>query len=126
MSKGEEIGMVNGIVPWSETKDPLACNTDDPVNFIEVSRDPVRTPFQWRNEKNGGTFITIFVHSWDETYVLLLVHLQASKCKIIRSQNAKKVSDSYSCFLESILLQHGKRKFIFLKNTHKTVPLLID
>ncbi|CAG4997544.1 unnamed protein product [Parnassius apollo] len=51
---GEEIGMVNGFVPWVETKDPLACNTDDPVNFIDVSRDPVRTPFQWSNGKNGG------------------------------------------------------------------------
>ncbi|XP_012549946.4 maltase 2 [Bombyx mori] len=51
---GEEIGMVNGFVPWSETKDPLACNTDDPVNYIEVSRDPVRTPFQWNSGKNGG------------------------------------------------------------------------
>ncbi|PZC75320.1 maltase 2 isoform X1 [Helicoverpa armigera] len=51
---GEEIGMVNGFVPWSETKDPQACNTDDPVNFIDVSRDPVRTPFQWSNGKNAG------------------------------------------------------------------------
>lgn len=46
--------MSNGFVPWSETKDPQACNTDDPVNFIEVSRDPVRTPFQWSNGKNAG------------------------------------------------------------------------
>ncbi|CAH2218451.1 jg12952, partial [Pararge aegeria aegeria] len=46
--------MVNGFVPWTETKDPLACNTDDPVNFIDVSRDPVRTPFQWSNGKNAG------------------------------------------------------------------------
>lgn len=51
--------MHNGFVPWSETKDPLACNTDDPVNFIEVSRDPVRTPFQWNNGKNGGMYSII-------------------------------------------------------------------
>ncbi|CAK1544243.1 unnamed protein product [Leptosia nina] len=51
---GEELGMVNGFVPWSETRDPLACNTDDPVNFIEVTRDPFRTPFQWNNGKNAG------------------------------------------------------------------------
>ncbi|XP_045510978.1 maltase 2-like [Colias croceus] len=51
---GEEIGMLNGFVPWSETRDPLACNTDDPVNFVEVSRDPVRTPFQWSSGKNAG------------------------------------------------------------------------
>ncbi|CAG9784089.1 unnamed protein product [Diatraea saccharalis] len=51
---GEEIGMQDGFVPWTETKDPLACNTDDPVNFVEVSRDPVRTPFPWSNGKNAG------------------------------------------------------------------------
>lgn len=51
---GEEIGMVNGFVPWTKTTDPLACNTDDPVNFIQVSRDPFRTPFQWSSGKNAG------------------------------------------------------------------------
>ncbi|KAL4712845.1 hypothetical protein ACJJTC_011915 [Scirpophaga incertulas] len=51
---GEEIGMINGAVPWSNTKDPLACNTDDPVKYIEVSRDPARTPFQWSSGKNAG------------------------------------------------------------------------
>lgn len=47
--------MTNGFVPWTKTRDPLACNTDDPINYIKVSRDPVRTPFQWNNEKNAGT-----------------------------------------------------------------------
>ncbi|CAG9566553.1 unnamed protein product [Danaus chrysippus] len=51
---GEEIGMVNGFVKWTETKDPIACNTDDPINFVDVTRDPVRTPFQWSNGKNAG------------------------------------------------------------------------
>ncbi|XP_013201277.2 maltase A1 [Amyelois transitella] len=51
---GEEIGMTNGFVPWAYTKDPRACNTDDPVNYIEFSRDPVRTPFQWSKGKNAG------------------------------------------------------------------------
>ncbi|XP_046961502.1 maltase 2-like [Vanessa cardui] len=51
---GEEIGMTNGFVTWSKTMDPLACNTDDPVNFVKVSRDPYRTPFQWSNGKNAG------------------------------------------------------------------------
>lgn len=59
---GEEIGMINGFVPWSQTRDPLACNTDDPVNFIEVSRDPVRTPFQWSNDKNAG--FSTAPHTW--------------------------------------------------------------
>lgn len=54
ITKGEEIGMLNGFVSWTETKDPLACNTDDPVNFVDVSRDPARTPMQWSNGKNAG------------------------------------------------------------------------
>lgn len=47
--------MANGFVPWTETRDPRACSTDDPVNFVDVSRDPVRTPFQWSNAKHAGT-----------------------------------------------------------------------
>ncbi|CAH2067418.1 unnamed protein product, partial [Iphiclides podalirius] len=51
---GEEMGMLNGFVPWVETRDSVACNTNDPVSFIDVSRDPARTPFQWSNGKNAG------------------------------------------------------------------------
>ncbi|XP_063358165.1 maltase 2-like [Cydia amplana] len=51
---GEEIGMPNGNVAWVETKDPLACNTDDPINFGEVNRDGARTPYQWSSERKAG------------------------------------------------------------------------
>ncbi|XP_053600394.1 maltase 2-like isoform X2 [Plodia interpunctella] len=51
---GEEIGMTNGFVPWGKTRDPQACNTDDPIGYTDVSRDPVRTPFQWSKGKNAG------------------------------------------------------------------------
>lgn len=51
--------MMNGFVPWSETRDPLACGTDDPVNYIEVTRDPIRTPFQWSNGKNAGNVLVL-------------------------------------------------------------------
>lgn len=46
--------MTDGEVTWSETKDPAACNTDDPINYYKVSRDPARTPFHWNDGKNAG------------------------------------------------------------------------
>ncbi|OWR49357.1 alpha amylase precursor [Danaus plexippus plexippus] len=52
--QGEEIGMTDGEVSWEETKDPQACNTDDPVNYWKKSRDPNRTPFHWDNSTNAG------------------------------------------------------------------------
>lgn len=60
--------MVNGFVSWSESRDPIACSTDDPVNYMEVSRDPFRTPFQWSSGKNSGLHLSsffIYEHSLD-------------------------------------------------------------
>ncbi|XP_045510977.1 maltase A1-like [Colias croceus] len=51
---GEEIGMVNGYISWEDTVDPSGCNTDDPINYWQSSRDPERTPFQWSADKNAG------------------------------------------------------------------------
>lgn len=52
--QGEEIGMLNTNITWEDTKDPQACNTDDPINYWKSSRDPARTPFQWNDEVNAG------------------------------------------------------------------------
>ncbi|XP_047987115.1 maltase 2-like [Leguminivora glycinivorella] len=51
---GEEIGMPNGDVSWAQTKDQLACNTDDPINYVAVTRDGSRTPYQWNSERTAG------------------------------------------------------------------------
>lgn len=51
--QGEELGMIDGEISWSETQDPLACNTNS-TYYNEVSRDPARTPFQWNKNKNAG------------------------------------------------------------------------
>lgn len=45
---GDEIGMLDyRDISWENTLDPQACNTNDPDNFKDASRDPQRTPFQW-------------------------------------------------------------------------------
>ncbi|KOB39882.1 Alpha amylase, partial [Operophtera brumata] len=51
---GEELGMTDGQVSWEDTKDPQACNTDDPVNYWTKSRDPTRTPYHWDASANAG------------------------------------------------------------------------
>ncbi|KAH8233711.1 hypothetical protein KR026_011576 [Drosophila bipectinata] len=51
--QGEELGMTNVYISWEDTVDPQACqsNKDD---FERLTRDPVRTPFQWNDEQNAG------------------------------------------------------------------------
>ncbi|CAG9784858.1 unnamed protein product [Diatraea saccharalis] len=51
---GEEIGMTDGFVSWEDTKDPQACNTDDPINYYKKSRDPNRTPYHWDSSAHAG------------------------------------------------------------------------
>ncbi|KAH9634240.1 hypothetical protein HF086_012702 [Spodoptera exigua] len=52
--QGEELGMTDGHVSWEDTKDPQACNTEDPINYWKSSRDPARTPFHWDATANAG------------------------------------------------------------------------
>lgn len=52
---GEEIGMVDyRDITYDETKDPAARRFGFSEDFKEISRDPVRTPFQWDDTKNAG------------------------------------------------------------------------
>lgn len=53
--------MVDGYVSWEDTVDPSACNTNDPINYVDDSRDPERTPFQWNADKNAGRLLRQFV-----------------------------------------------------------------
>lgn len=50
---GEELGMENVYIPWNETVDTSACNTD-PTHFTLYSRDPERTPFLWDDSTSAG------------------------------------------------------------------------
>ena len=48
----------NTDISWEDTKDPAALNTNPRV-YMQFSRDPVRTPFQWSDEINAGSKISI-------------------------------------------------------------------
>jgi len=50
---GEEIGMTDTQVSFQQTQDPVA-RAFGQDNYMMHSRDPQRTPMQWRNETNGG------------------------------------------------------------------------
>ena len=52
--QGEEILMTdNCAITWEETDDPAALQTNETV-YLQYSRDPVRTPFQWDNTTSAG------------------------------------------------------------------------
>lgn len=50
---GEELAMEDVYIPWNDTVDPAACNTN-PTEFMKFSRDPARTPFQWDDSTSAG------------------------------------------------------------------------
>lgn len=59
---GEEILMTdNRNISWAQTDDPQAKNTNESY-YMEVSRDPVRTPFQWDETTSAG--FSTNVNTW--------------------------------------------------------------
>jgi alpha-glucosidase len=50
---GEEIGMEDLVLSWTQTVDPAGRNAGV-EKFEQYSRDPERTPMQWNAEKNAG------------------------------------------------------------------------
>lgn len=50
---GEELAMEDVYIPWKDTVDPAACNSN-PRDFLIYSRDPARTPFQWDDSTSAG------------------------------------------------------------------------
>ena len=50
---GEEIGMVDADISYEDTMDPWGCNCG-PINYVNCSRDPARTPMQWSENRNAG------------------------------------------------------------------------
>ncbi|XP_055532028.1 probable maltase [Wyeomyia smithii] len=50
---GEELAMEDVYIPWNQTVDPAACNSN-PKDFMIYSRDPARTPFHWDDSTSAG------------------------------------------------------------------------
>uniref|UniRef100_A0A1I8QA36 alpha-glucosidase n=2 Tax=Stomoxys calcitrans TaxID=35570 RepID=A0A1I8QA36_STOCA len=50
---GDEIGMTDVWISWEDTIDPQACQSN-PQEYERLTRDPVRTPFQWNDDKFAG------------------------------------------------------------------------
>lgn len=45
--------MTDVIISWEDSVDPPACNSNE-TTYYQVSRDPVRTPFQHDDSINAG------------------------------------------------------------------------
>lgn len=52
---GDELGMEDTIIRWSETVDPRALNAGK-LRYHLVSRDGCRTPMQWNDKLNAGLY----------------------------------------------------------------------
>jgi alpha-glucosidase len=50
---GEEIGMENTFISWEQTVDPAGVNAGR-HKYLNRSRDPERTPFQWDDTPYAG------------------------------------------------------------------------
>jgi len=50
---GEELGMTDTYITWAETLDPQGINKGE-KDYLKVSRDPCRTPFQWDDSTSAG------------------------------------------------------------------------
>lgn len=51
--QGEELGMTDLDISWTDTRDPAACNSNETI-YEQFTRDPARTPFQWSSDANAG------------------------------------------------------------------------
>lgn len=80
--QGEEIGMVDGFVSWEDTVDPSGCNTDDPINYWQSSRDPERTPFQWSAETNAGKIVFVFFRTKTPQFCFIPITKFYVKCML--------------------------------------------
>lgn len=73
--QGEEIGMLDNYdISWDQTTDPAALN-GNPQTYMETSRDPERTPFQWNSDINAGkdkSVIEVFIKISSECYLQVM------------------------------------------------------
>uniref|UniRef100_A0A1B0DQG8 alpha-glucosidase n=1 Tax=Phlebotomus papatasi TaxID=29031 RepID=A0A1B0DQG8_PHLPP len=48
-----ELALLDVYISWENTIDPAGCRTNSTI-YQQYSRDPVRTPFPWNDQKNAG------------------------------------------------------------------------
>ncbi|VVC30056.1 Glycoside hydrolase superfamily,Glycosyl hydrolase, family 13, catalytic domain [Cinara cedri] len=60
---GEEIGMEDANIRWSQTVDPMGLNAG-PEYYKTQSRDPPRSPYQWDASVNAGFTDNPEVRTW--------------------------------------------------------------
>ncbi|XP_055847987.1 maltase A1-like [Episyrphus balteatus] len=115
--QGEELGMIDGEISWTDTKDPAACNSN-PQIYENFTRDPARTPFQWDSSRNSG-FSTAA-----KTWLPL-----ASGYETTNVEEERKITKSHLNIYKALvnlrksskLLQNGKYRF---KALHEDVFIL--
>lgn len=80
--------MTDVFVSWKDTRDPQALRSNEKI-FHSLSRDPVRTPFQWDDSKNAGfsianrTWLPV-AGNYTENNVKLQTSQPASHLKVFR------------------------------------------
>jgi alpha-glucosidase len=71
---GEEIGMEDTFISMEQTVDPVGVNAGR-HKYLNRSRDPERTPFQWDDTPYAGTDnVTHFLFSFCESLKLIISH----------------------------------------------------
>lgn len=77
---GEEIGMADGTIRWSQTVDPWGIAGGESKYEVN-SRDPFRTPFHWNDLQNAGkNFKPLCVHA---PWSIVSFSITLSRTKII-------------------------------------------
>lgn len=55
--------MVDAEISFQDTQDPWGCNCG-PINYVNCSRDPARTPMQWSGSAENAGFSGPGVSTW--------------------------------------------------------------
>uniref|UniRef100_A0A1B0A4G3 alpha-glucosidase n=1 Tax=Glossina pallidipes TaxID=7398 RepID=A0A1B0A4G3_GLOPL len=102
---GEELGMQDyRAIKWQDTKDPVALSVG-PKFYQSISRDPVRTPFQWSAEKNAG--FSKAPRTWLPVHPSYLEHLNL-KTQLDDEKSHYKVYKSLIQIRQEPVLREGR------------------
>ncbi|XP_024941638.1 maltase 1 isoform X2 [Cephus cinctus] len=119
---GEEIGMLDNFnISFAQSDDPQGCNLGED-HYLEKSRDPARTPFQWDDTVNGG------FNTGNETWLPVhenYVSLNLANQKTSTVSHYKIYQALTSLKKNSPVLEQGSTKTIVLNN-NKVLAVIRD